>query len=122
MLLVFKATDYNDSDSDRSMANIFSKILLSFQAVKVFVIMTHCDIMKEDPYPKALQKAKLIEKRCNIKIPLENIILFNKTLESVYPVLDLIENSMPHEFIETTSPSSTTCDDLSRLMGPPAYS
>jgi hypothetical protein len=121
ILLVFKATDYNDSNSDRSMANLLSKILISCQAVKVFVIMTHCDIMKQDPYPLALQKAKSIEERCNIKIPLENIIKFNNTSESLKSVINLIESSNTMEFIETKLPSSAVCYELSCLMGPPAY-
>jgi hypothetical protein len=45
ILLVFKATDYNDSFADLSMARLLSYILSCFQVVNVFIVITHCDIV-----------------------------------------------------------------------------
>jgi hypothetical protein len=79
ILLVFKATDYNDSYQDLSMARQLSKILTYCQVVNVFVVMTHCDIVDFDASELASQKAKLIEERCRIRIPDQNIIKFDNT-------------------------------------------
>jgi hypothetical protein len=45
ILLVFKATDYNDSFADLSMARLLSYILSCFQVVNVFIVITHCDVV-----------------------------------------------------------------------------
>jgi hypothetical protein len=47
--------------------------------VNVIVVMTHCDIVDFDASELASQKAKLIEERCKIKIPRQNIIKFTNT-------------------------------------------
>ena len=60
ILLVFKATDYNDSFADLSMARLLSKILSCCKVANVFIVMTHCDIVKSDASELALAKANYI--------------------------------------------------------------
>lgn len=103
------------------MAKLLSTILTFWQVANIFLVITHCDKVDFDASEVALQKAILIEERCNIRILLQNIIMFTNTSESLYPLVDIIENTRPQEFIESTYSPFRYIDDVSRLMGPPAY-
>lgn len=81
-LLVCKVTDKRLSAEQLMATKVMSTFLEKLQPENAFLVITHCDLEKPDD---ALLKKKLesINKHLSSEIPESNIILFDKTPDSL---------------------------------------
>ena len=100
-LVVVKMTDYRATIQEVFAIKAISKLLVDYKPENIFMVVTHCDL--EDP-PEELIKGKLqsFKETGGIEIPLENVVKFNNTEESLLPMLERIRpaNMHFHEKIE----------------------
>ncbi|CDW72080.1 UNKNOWN [Stylonychia lemnae] len=90
-LIVIKSTDYRISVQETMAIKATVKFFSNFSPKHVFLIITHCDI--ESPTDEfILEKLEMFKQYGPLDIPLENVVKFNNTAESLLPMLEKMEN------------------------------
>lgn len=81
-LIVLKLTDYRATPQEIISIKSASKFFANFEPKKIFLIITHCDLMKIEE-EQVLGKLESFKKWAKVDIPRQNAILFDNTPESL---------------------------------------
>lgn len=89
-LMVIKLFDYRASVQEVIALKAIKNFFDNFQPSQVFCVITHCD--KERPDDKQVaMKLESMKKWGGFEIPLENVIYYNNTPESLQPFVDKLK-------------------------------
>ena len=91
-LIVIKSTDYRITAQETIAIKAVLKFFSNFSSRHVFLVITHCD--KFDPTDDFIaEKLEMFKRWGPLDIPPENVIKFNRTAESLVPLIERLEKS-----------------------------
>ena len=72
-----------------------SKLLKDSKPQHIFLVVTHCDI--QEPHEEMIrQKLETYKKFAGIEIPEKNIVRFDNSMESLFPLVEGITQGTMH--------------------------
>ena len=81
-LMVIKSTDFRMNVEQIMVAKAMKKFLENLQPKSTFLVITHCD--KKDPDAVFIKnKLESIKKYCGLEIPVENVVKFQNSADSL---------------------------------------
>ena len=94
VLLILKATDYRMSAELVCSARAIKKFIEHLKPENTFIVLTHCDLTKPD-LGYIRNKLRSIKTYTNLDIPIDNVVLFNKTSNSLEEfIANMVEGDM----------------------------
>ena len=91
-IIVVKATDYRVTIQEVLALKCMREFLTGFSAQRVFCVITHCDKHKPDE-EQMKSKIEFFKKYGGVDCPMDHIIQFNGTWESLVPLITKIQGA-----------------------------